>query len=37
MEQKKAAMWYDATVAASTLDAPGSPIDGNARLRARAG
>lgn len=29
MEQKKAAMWYDATVAASTLDAKGSPIDGN--------
>jgi sorbitol/mannitol transport system substrate-binding protein len=29
MEQKKAAMWYDATVAASTLDAPGSPIDGD--------
>jgi sorbitol/mannitol transport system substrate-binding protein len=27
MEQKKAAMWYDATVAASTLDAPGSPVD----------
>jgi sorbitol/mannitol transport system substrate-binding protein len=26
MEQKKAAMWYDATVAASTLDAPGSPV-----------
>jgi sorbitol/mannitol transport system substrate-binding protein len=29
MEQKKAAMWYDATVAASTLDAKGSPIDGD--------
>jgi sorbitol/mannitol transport system substrate-binding protein len=28
MEQKKAAMWYDATVA-STLDAKGSPIDGD--------
>src|SRR6202161_4077556 len=32
MEQKKAAMWYDATVAASTLDAQGSPIDGNVGL-----
>jgi sorbitol/mannitol transport system substrate-binding protein len=29
MQQKKAAMWYDATVAASTLDAPGSPINGD--------
>jgi sorbitol/mannitol transport system substrate-binding protein len=28
MEQSKAAMWYDATVAASTIDAPGSPIQG---------
>jgi len=28
MEQGKAAMWYDATVAASTIDAPGSPIQG---------
>lgn len=28
MEQSKAAMWYDATVAASTIDAPGSPIAG---------
>jgi sorbitol/mannitol transport system substrate-binding protein len=28
MEQNKAAMWYDATVAASTIDAPGSPIAG---------
>jgi sorbitol/mannitol transport system substrate-binding protein len=29
MEQGKAAMWYDATVAASTIDASGSPIQGN--------
>jgi sorbitol/mannitol transport system substrate-binding protein len=29
MEQKKAAMWYDATVAASTLDASPSPVAGN--------
>jgi polyol transport system substrate-binding protein len=29
MEQSKAAMWYDATVAAATIDAPGSPIVGN--------
>jgi sorbitol/mannitol transport system substrate-binding protein len=29
MQQKKAAMWYDATVAASTLDAPGSPVAGD--------
>jgi sorbitol/mannitol transport system substrate-binding protein len=28
MEQNKAAMWYDATVAASTIDAPGSAIAG---------
>jgi len=28
MEQSKAAMWYDATVAASTIDAPPSPIAG---------
>jgi sorbitol/mannitol transport system substrate-binding protein len=28
MEQKKAAMWYDATVAASTLDAKPSPVAG---------
>jgi sorbitol/mannitol transport system substrate-binding protein len=28
MEQGRAAMWYDATVAASTIDAPGSPIQG---------
>jgi polyol transport system substrate-binding protein len=28
MEQKKAAMWYDATVAASTLDASPSPVAG---------
>jgi sorbitol/mannitol transport system substrate-binding protein len=28
MEQQKAAMWYDATVAASTLDAPPSPVAG---------
>jgi sorbitol/mannitol transport system substrate-binding protein len=28
MEQQKAAMWYDATVAASTLDAAGSPVQG---------
>ncbi|HZC51990.1 MAG TPA: sugar ABC transporter substrate-binding protein [Mycobacterium sp.] len=28
MEQGKSAMWYDATVAASTLDAPPSPIAG---------
>jgi sorbitol/mannitol transport system substrate-binding protein len=28
MQQQKAAMWYDATVAASTLDAPGSPVAG---------
>jgi sorbitol/mannitol transport system substrate-binding protein len=28
-EQGQAAMWYDATVGASTVDAPGSPIDGN--------
>jgi sorbitol/mannitol transport system substrate-binding protein len=28
MEQSKSAMWYDATVAASTLDAPPSPIAG---------
>ena len=27
-EQGQAAMWYDATVGASTVDAPGSPIDG---------
>ena len=29
MEQKKAAMWYDATVAASTLDASPSPVAGD--------
>jgi len=29
MQQKKAAMWYDATVAASTLDAKPSPLAGN--------
>ena len=29
MEQKKAAMWYDATVAASTLDAKPSPVAGD--------
>jgi sorbitol/mannitol transport system substrate-binding protein len=29
MEQKKAAMWYDATVAASTLDAKPSPVAGS--------
>ena len=29
MEQSKAAMWYDATVAASTIDAAGSPIVGD--------
>jgi sorbitol/mannitol transport system substrate-binding protein len=29
MEQSKSAMWYDATVAASTIDAAGSPIQGN--------
>jgi len=29
MQQKKAAMWYDATVAASTLDAKPSPVAGN--------
>ena len=28
-EQGQSAMWYDATVGASTVDAPGSPIDGN--------
>ena len=28
MQQGKAAMWYDATVAASTLDASGSPVKG---------
>jgi sorbitol/mannitol transport system substrate-binding protein len=28
MQQQKAAMWYDATVGASTLDAPGSPVQG---------
>jgi sorbitol/mannitol transport system substrate-binding protein len=28
MQQQKAAMWYDATVAASTLDATGSPVAG---------
>jgi sorbitol/mannitol transport system substrate-binding protein len=28
-EQGQAAMWYDATVGASTVDATGSPIDGN--------
>jgi sorbitol/mannitol transport system substrate-binding protein len=28
MEQQKAAMWYDATVGASVIDAPGSPIAG---------
>jgi sorbitol/mannitol transport system substrate-binding protein len=28
-EQGQAAMWYDATVGASTVDAPGSPIDGD--------
>ena len=28
MQQQKAAMWYDATVAASTLDAPPSPVAG---------
>jgi sorbitol/mannitol transport system substrate-binding protein len=28
MQQQKAAMWYDATVAASTLDAAGSPVQG---------
>jgi sorbitol/mannitol transport system substrate-binding protein len=28
MEQQKAAMWYDATVAASTLDASPSPVAG---------
>jgi sorbitol/mannitol transport system substrate-binding protein len=29
MQQKKAAMWYDATVAASTLDANNSPVKGD--------
>jgi sorbitol/mannitol transport system substrate-binding protein len=29
MQQKKAAMWYDATVAASTLDASPSPVAGD--------
>jgi sorbitol/mannitol transport system substrate-binding protein len=29
LEQSKAAMWYDATVAAATVDATGSPIVGN--------
>ena len=29
MEQRKAAMWYDATVAASTLDAKPSPVAGD--------
>jgi sorbitol/mannitol transport system substrate-binding protein len=29
LEQSKAAMWYDATVAAATIDATGSPIVGN--------
>jgi sorbitol/mannitol transport system substrate-binding protein len=29
LEQGKAAMWYDATVAAATVDATGSPIVGN--------
>ena len=29
MEQSKTAMWYDATVAAATIDATGSPIVGN--------
>jgi sorbitol/mannitol transport system substrate-binding protein len=29
MEQSKTAMWYDATVAAATIDAKGSPIVGN--------
>jgi sorbitol/mannitol transport system substrate-binding protein len=29
MEQRKAAMWYDATVAASTLDAKPSPVVGD--------
>jgi sorbitol/mannitol transport system substrate-binding protein len=28
MQQSKAAMWYDATVGASVIDAPGSPIAG---------
>jgi sorbitol/mannitol transport system substrate-binding protein len=28
MQQSKAAMWYDATVGASVIDAPGSPIVG---------
>ncbi|HEX4698006.1 MAG TPA: sugar ABC transporter substrate-binding protein [Actinomycetes bacterium] len=28
MQQNKAAMWYDATVGASVIDAPGSPIAG---------
>ena len=28
-EQGQAAMWYDATVGASTVDAPGSPINGD--------
>jgi sorbitol/mannitol transport system substrate-binding protein len=28
MQQDKAAMWYDATVGASVIDAPGSPIAG---------
>jgi sorbitol/mannitol transport system substrate-binding protein len=28
MQQSKAAMWYDATVAASTIDAPPSPVAG---------
>jgi sorbitol/mannitol transport system substrate-binding protein len=28
MQQQKAAMWYDATVAASTLDSAGSPVQG---------
>jgi sorbitol/mannitol transport system substrate-binding protein len=29
IEQSKTAMWYDATVAAATIDATGSPIVGN--------
>ena len=29
IEQSKTAMWYDATVAAATIDAKGSPIVGN--------
>jgi len=32
MQQQKAAMWYDATVAASTLDAAGSPVQARSAL-----